>query len=133
MSGQKNFFVKFSEYRSEHKLSCWDEFVDEFPQGTGLDDVTPLRSRTASNGHAGDGGIQSHSLGEPYPLAVYATGDGRWCVWSCLSGVTFGEFGTAKAAFGRARQLAELATRCWQDAESYDTDRIHELCDLLDD
>ena len=102
-----------------YEAGCWEVFAEEFPYGTLLDDVAPWRQRAETAGHAGSSGIQTHSLGDIYPLAVYGTGDGRWCVWSCLSGVTFGEFWNTSEAFAYAQRLADVASCCWRDAAAY--------------
>ena len=63
---------------------------------------------SAGDGHAGTGGIQAHSLGETFPLAVVGVGD-TWRVWNPETG---DEFLTTDSVYDAWRECRELSACC---------------------
>lgn len=61
------------------------------------------------NGHAGEGGLQKHSVGNLYPLAVVGWGDGSFTVEHLTSGQRFDRFDNSAAAFDKAHALKAAA------------------------
>ena len=67
---------------------------------------------SAGDGHAGTGGIQAHSLGETFPLAVVGVGD-TWRVWNPETG---DEFLTTASVYEAWQECRELSVSCREAA-----------------
>lgn len=74
-------------------------------------------------GHAGDSGIQRHSIGEEYPFIVYAEefrGHLRWRIMDSRSGYTLvDKYGCAENASSRARGLKKYNLRINAQGHAY--------------
>ena len=73
-----------------------------------LVELTSLAPAVTGNGHAGNGGIQSHSLGDTYPLGVYGVGP-DWRVWNPETGDEFASSLDCGDAWEHCRWLSKLA------------------------
>lgn len=87
-------------------------------------DFARLEQRVlAYEGHAGEGGIQRHSIGEEYPFIVYAEefrGYLRWRIMDSRSGHTLvDKYGCAENASSRARGLKKYDLRISAQGHAY--------------
>lgn len=71
-------------------------------------ELPSLAPAVTGNGHAGNGKIQSHSVGETYPLGVYGKGP-DWRVWNPETGDEFAVHSDCGDAWEHCRWLSKLA------------------------
>lgn len=65
-------------------------------------DKTEKERQIKKRGHAGEGGLQNHSVGDLYPLAVVGYGDGSFQVENLATGERFERFNNSGTAFEAA-------------------------------